>query len=81
MQNPINWVKGWQSSTKRYTFVSVILTVWALYKQEMISFSDLSGILFAPIGVQIQWPYAKLTFLVAIERILFCQENERVRIF
>ena len=56
MQNPINWVKGWQSSTKRYTFVSVILTVWALYKQEMISFSDLSGILFAPIGVLIVAP-------------------------
>ena len=61
MQNPIKWVKGWQSSTKRYAIISVLLTVWVLYRQEMVSFSDLSGILFAPLAVLIVAP---ITFFV-----------------
>lgn len=61
MQNPIKWVKGWQSSTKRYAIISVLLTAWLLYRQEMVWFSDLSGILFAPIGVLIVAP---ITFFV-----------------
>ena len=61
MQNPIKWVKGWQSSTKRYAFISVLLTAWSLYRQEMVWFSDLYGILIAPISVLIVAP---ITFLV-----------------
>ena len=61
MQNPIKWVKGWQSSTKRYAFVSVILTAWLLYRQEMVWFSDLYGLLFAPLPVLI---FAPIVFFV-----------------
>jgi hypothetical protein len=61
MQNPIKWVKGWQSSTKRYAFISVLLTIWVLYKEDLIWLSDLSGILFLPLPVLILAP---ITFFV-----------------
>ena len=56
MQNPIKWVKGWQSSTKRYAIISVLLTVWVLYKENLFWFSDLNGILVAPLTVLIVAP-------------------------
>jgi hypothetical protein len=56
MQNPIKWVKGWQSPTKRYAFISVLLTIWVLYKEDLLWFSDLYGILVAPLSVLIVSP-------------------------
>lgn len=53
MQNPIKWVKGWQTPTKRYALISVPLAVWFLYKEELFYLSDLSGILVAPLSILI----------------------------
>jgi len=80
MQNPIKWVKGWQSSTKRYAFVSVFVTIWALHRQEMVSFSDLSGILNVPFAVLIVAPitFFVLAFIAdAVHSLIHWLEDEK----
>jgi len=37
MRNPIKWVKGWRKTTKRYYFLSVLISAYLLYRTEMLT--------------------------------------------
>ncbi len=35
MRNPVKWVKGWSRASKRYAVVSIVLTSYIGYEQDL----------------------------------------------
>ena len=82
MQNPIEVVKGWSKSAKRYAFVSVALAIWLFSRNDGFQFYGWTSLLFIPLLITVMAPvmFFMLGFTVdLVHRIIhWLEDDERL---